>query len=106
MSDNYKKYRVPKQPGKARPRTMRELHYSLSPADRKIQRDLFADPHMEFRTERLRQYYRDVAAADPDKTEAVAEMLGLLDELEDLNKELRDYFFNEIPEARPQPPDS
>ncbi len=106
MSDNYKEYRVPKQLGRARPRTMRELHYSLSHADRKIQRDLFVDPNMEVRVEMLRQQYRDMAAADPQKAEGVAEMLGLLDELEDINKELREYFFREIPEARPLPRDS
>ncbi len=106
MSDSRKHYRVPKQPGKARPKTLREAHYSLSPAERKKQIDIFADRFMEVRVERLRQQYRDLAAADPKKTAAVAEMLGLLDELEDLNKELRDYFFTEIPEARPQPRDS
>ncbi len=106
MSDNHKHFRLPKQTGNPHPKTMRDLHYSLSPAERKKQIDLFADPYLEVRTERLRQQYRDLAAADPEKTEPVAEMLGLLDELEDLNKELREYFFNEIPEARPQPGDS
>ncbi len=106
MTDSHNKYRVPKQPGKTRPRTMREVHYSLSPADRKIQRDLFVDPNMEVRVEMLRQQYRAMAAADPTKTGGVAEMLGLLDELEDINKEMREYFFREIPETRPQPRDS
>ncbi len=97
-------YHLPKkQTGNPRPKTMRDFHYSLSPAERQKQIDLFADPYLEVRTERLRQQYRDLAAADPEKTEAVAEMLGLLDELEDVQKELRDYFFKELPEARPQP---
>ncbi len=101
MSDNYKKYRLSRQPGKPRTKTMRELHYSLNPADRKIQRDLFVDPNMEVRVEMLRQQCRDMAAADPQKAEGIAEMLGLLDELEDVNRELREYFLREIPEARP-----
>ncbi len=105
MSDSHRKYSVPKSLANARPKTMRDLHYSLSPAERKKQIDLFADPYLEVRTERLRQQYRDLAAADPKKAEPVAEMLGLLDELEDVNKELRDYFFKEIPEARPQTQD-
>ncbi len=106
MTANRKHFHLPKQTGNPRPKTMREVHYSLSPAERKKQIDLFADPYLDVRTERLRQQYRDIAAADPKKAEAVAEMLGLLDELEDVNKELREYFFKEIPEARPQPHDS
>ncbi len=105
MTNNHKKYRLPKQLAKARPKTLREAHYSLSPAERKNQIDLFANPFMEVRVERLRQQYRDLAAADPEKTAAVAEMLGLLDELEDVNKEMREYFYKEIPEARPEPRD-
>ncbi len=103
MSHDYQKHRLPKQLSNPRPKTMREAHYSLSPTERQKQIDLFADPYLGVRTERLRQQYRDIAAADPKKAEAVAEMLGLLDELEDVNKELREYFFKEIPEARPQP---
>ncbi len=103
MTANRKHFHLPKQSANPRPKTMREAHYSLSPAERKKQIDLFADPYLEVRTERLRQQYRDIAAADPAKAEAVAEMLGLLDELEDVQKELSEYFFNEIPEARPQP---
>ncbi len=95
-----------KQTGNARPQTMREHHYSLTPAERKAQRDLFADPYMEVRVERLRQQYRDAAADDPSKAEGLAEMLALLDELQDVNKEMREYFFKEIPEARPHPRDS
>ncbi len=106
MSDSHRKYRVPKGAGNPRPKTMRDLHYSLSPAERQKQIELFADPYLEVRTERLRQQYRDLAAADPKKAEAVAEMLGLLDGLEDVNRELREYFFKEIPEARPQTKDS
>ncbi len=106
MTDSHRKYHLPKQTTIPCPKTMRDFHYSLSPAERQKQIDLFDDPYLEVRTERLRQQYRDVAAADPDKTEAVTEMLGLLDELEDVNKELREYFFKEIPEARPQPRDS
>ncbi len=106
MTDSHRKYRLPKGAGNPRPKTMREVHYSLSPAERQKQIDLFADPYLEVRTERVRQQYRDLAAADPEKAEAVAEMLELLDELEDVQKELRDYFFKELPEARPQPGNS
>ncbi len=103
MSDDHKDYRLPKQPGKSNPMTMRERYYSLSQAERKAQRDLFADPYMEVRIERLRQQYRKAAVEDPGKAEGAAEMLKLLDELESVNKEMRQYFYNSIPEARPKP---
>ncbi len=53
------------------------------------------------RPKTMRQHYRDIAADDPTEAHALAEMLGLLDELEDLNKEVRECFYKEIPEARP-----
>ncbi len=103
MSDNHENSRLPQRPGKGKPMTMRERYYSLSPAERKAQRDLFSDPYMEVRIERLRQQYRTVAVEDPAKAEGAAEMLKLLDELESVNKEMRQYFYNSIPEARPKP---
>ncbi len=106
MSDNHKNCRIPKQPGNGKPMTMRERYYSLSQAERKAQRDLFADPYMEVRIERLRQQYRKAAVEDPAKAEGAAEMIELLDELESVNKEMREYFYNSIPEARPKPPGS
>ncbi len=106
MSDINKNQPPRKQTGNSHRMTARERYYSLTPAQRKAQRDLFADPYMEVRVERLRQQYRDAAADDPSKAEGLAEMLALLDELEDVNKEIREYFFREIPEARPHHRDS